>query len=267
LLGYRKYIDQACQFILSGATSQGFLGKGDINGRRAHITALNFLIEYVSLTGKRELDELIVKGLKVTYGLGNIEGWEYTESSFDADMSTVGWYIQLLSSAHHAGYKVSFKYIDRARSWIVRATYGGDEGMLKTKEQIEDNMTRKGIAFMGRFFLNVKAKKKDLPKIGRTLKAYLAKEVDQDSEDINPFYLYFTSLGLFQSHTRDWTDFNIVLKDYMEKYAGTAFYKGKEKGNYWSAYNKRYSNYGDAFYTALNILTLQTCYRYRVLNG
>jgi hypothetical protein len=34
---------------------------------------------------------------------------------------------------------------------------------------------------------------------------------------------------------------------------------------YWPAKGRRYAAHGDAFYTAMSILTLQTYYRYNIL--
>ncbi len=263
---YSKPLKDAIDFISSQKTAQGFFGGDDGNGRRAHITALCFLTEYYNLKGASELRDDILRGIKYTYTMGNVKGWEFTDSSFKADTSVTGWYILLLESVQSAGFTVDRKFIDRARSWIVQSTYGGEESVSKNRNFYEDDAVKKSVAFMGRFFLKEKLEKKDIPIIAAQLVAFLSRDSIYPETDINPYFLHFAALGLFQNHGREWHIFNREAKRYIANTAAVAKDPyGNQKGIYWPSAGKRYQKNGDEFYTALNILTLQTYYRFSII--
>ena len=57
-----------------------------------------------------------------------------------------------------------------------------------------------------------------------------------------------------------------MTTEYLARYAEPETYEDDSFGIFWTAKKRRYEKGGDALYTALNTLTLQTYYRYRVLD-
>jgi len=259
--GYRERIERACSYILGRATGLGYLGGGDKYSARSHITALNFLVEYARYTGRNDLKDEIVRGFNYTYSMGNLKGWE-TDDSYSSDSSVVGWYMTLLISARKAGYTLPRKFYDRARSWMIQAAYGGSQLYCAEGPYFEEDMGKTAIMFAGRQFFNVKLYKKDISRIAERLVSYVGRKIDQGTREIDPYFLYFASAGLFEGRGKEWYVFNLGIKNYLSDTAEHITFPNRDKGIYWPSAYKRYSRYGDIFYTAMHILTLQTHYRF-----
>ncbi|MFH1708662.1 MAG: hypothetical protein ABIF71_12215 [Planctomycetota bacterium] len=265
VLGYRATVDRACAYIRTQCAADHVYAGTDGNARRAHVVALNFLVEYAALTGDNALREEVRPGLAALFDMGAAVGWEANETQFRADRSLTGWYILLMASVRRSGYDLDRLFVDRARSWVTQATYGGREGAAPTEDQLQENAVRAAAAFMGRYFLDEKRDKDDLRSIARDLYVFFAERITRDGVEQNPYFLYFAALGLFQDHGTEWFAFNRAVKGYLARTAAQAEYFGAKAGTYWPAKGRRYEAEGDAFHTAIAVLTLQTYYRYRII--
>lgn len=220
-------------------------------------------------------------------------GWDYVEPSQRNDTSVSGWCVMALKSAHAAGLNVADsmegakRFLERSwrdtntkREWcqdwsklnpytdISRYPYewfeDGRITISEWKNNAPENPNHHDMAPVGMVlavFLGHKAGDIML----ETLANYVVKYQKPTSYPDNTYYMYYTTLGMFQVGGEKWKIWNSAVRDMLVQ--------AQHKGNgcldgSWDWKGTRFHGHevGRVLSTAYNTLCLEVYYRYAQVN-
>ena len=187
--------------------------------------------------------ELAVRCAITSQKKNQFGGWRYSPDSNDADTSVSGAVLMGLLAARNAGIEVPDESIDKALSYYQSmTTKRGEVGYSGSAGQGE-SMNRSAIAAL---VFSV-GKRREWPELAATTN-YIAKRLEQQDSSYPEYYRYYMAQALFQTDFDAWTKWkreNIVILRNLQQDDGSFP-----------------SGFGQAYGTAMSLLSLALDYRY-----
>ncbi len=211
------------------------------------------------------------------YGLG----WRYTPRCGDNDTSVTGWCVMALKSAQISGLEVSRTSFDGAKAWITRMTdergatgymtLGSDDIYAPGKnEEWRPHPTMTAVGLLCRIFIDKKKGDKVNADAAKLLMTDLPRWEVGPKPNVDFYYWYYATLALFQEDGPSgpsWTRWNNAISDLLCKTQKTSK-DGCQDGSWDVEHIERWAYAGGRVYgTAINVLTLETSFRYELVFG
>jgi hypothetical protein len=263
---YKANVKRGLEHLLNAQAADGNLG-GDAElfaFMYSHGIATLALSEAYAMTGDKRLEPALRSAIGYTVAAQHPStgGWRYRPAAMaphdPGDTSQLGWQLMALKSADLAGIALS----ERTRQGMLRFLSGvasGTHGGLasyRPHERVSAAMTAE--ALVSRQFLGLT---RDHPAANEAGE-YLLRELP-NKEQINLYYWYYGTLGMYQLQGDHWRRWNIALQNTLISCQVTA---GNLAGSWdpdciWAGYG------GRVYSTAMATLCLEVYYRYLPLYG
>jgi prenyltransferase beta subunit len=263
---YTPQIRKCIQYLLKCTSRMGYINEGAIRGQggsgmHGHGYALLFLSQvYGMQDGLRqeeveEIRDAVTRAVRVTeQAQAPNGGWLYDPAPRGDEGSVTVTQVQALRAVHNSGIRVNLKTIEKAIEYIHKTT--NEQGhtaysLSSAGSGVRPTLTAAGmcvLTYLGEY---------DSPKIGKGLD-YLIKNF-RPGQGVNVpgqqgwgqwwfFYAnYYATVAMYQRGGEYWRDWWPAVRDSMVK--------AQSEGGSWR--NSESQQYGEAFGTALALLTLQ----------
>jgi len=279
---YKQVVEKALGFILAGQQPGGYFGaeKGGYPGPEyGHGICALALAEAYGMTKDRKLKKPLERTVKYLLKAQHPGGaWGYPLRNMVNDTTVSAYIIMALKDAKLSGIKADYsKAFKGFHRHLENVCIGKHKGIGAYRKGWHTGggvgpHSATGIAMMCRMFLGAK---RDDPAIKEGIK-YLSDEGTKWKTsglipgDEGIYYVYYTSLGMFQHGGKEWKKWNKQMKPELLK----AQIKGGCADGSWPVANAReipgFKNWherlaGKVYATTLTILTLEVYYRYSPL--
>ena len=179
-------------------------------------------------------------------------GWRYHPGE-EGDTSQFGWQLMALMSARTAGLDVPDRNIAAMHRWLDRVSSGSHNGLASYKPRQMPSHAMTAEALVCRLFLDGK---KDHRAIDAAAD-FISREGIGNGQ-LNLYYCYYGTLGLYQMQDHRWLAWNRELKSKILPRQRT---DGSLAGS-WNPDTVWGRNGGRVYTTALATLCLETYYRF-----
>ncbi len=200
------------------------------------------------------------------------QGWRYGVKPGDSDTSCTAWAASALRIAQMSGLEVPREALDGALNWfggVTDDTYfrtgyieKGDPGSrpADTQDRFKPGEAMTAASIFSRILIEGRKALKTPASIGgANLLRQKLPQWDTGGGTIDMYYWYWGSLSMFQLGSQFWKSWNTSLKNAV---IPTQIAKGCENGS-WDPVCVWGSSGGRVYSTAMNVLSLETYYRYR----
>lgn len=274
---YRVQVQKGLTYLLKVQQTNGVFGSQEKGTHFIynHAIATLALVEAYELSGKLEKYKIAAQhGVNFLIQAQNPRlAWRYEARSGDNDTSITGWVAKALASAKHSGINVPPESFEGILYWLDsvtdKETYRtgyikrGDPGarLAGFEEKFESVETMTAAAVFARIFMgNHLQYEKEIQGVVALLSQDLPKWTIAGSgkSKIDYYYWYYGSLVLFQIGGGPWKVWNTHLKEALLPIQKKT---GCEKGS-WDPIGAWGSEGGRIYSTALNVMTLESYYRY-----
>ncbi len=268
---YRRTVSRAASWLVSGQSTRGcFAPEGTMYD---HAVSLMAVLDLYAYSHSLKLGRSAEAGLAYLLAAQNEgKGWRYHPRDGENDVSVTAWCAMALKAAEHAGLEVPEKAWRGIGEFLDEVTdpSTGQTGYL-SRPAIDDrvdpfqrySMTACGVLCR----LITGADRKD-PAVQKGTEILMANLPDWNQPGINsPFYYYwfYGSLVMFHMQGDDWKKWNRRTRDLLVQHQSTA--KGGMKGSWDPETQHHFGRAGGRVVsTAFAVLTLETSYRYLVIN-
>ena len=263
---YKANVKRGLEHLLNAQAADGNLG-GDAEMfafMYSHGIATLALSEAYAMSGDKRLEPALRSAIGYTVAAQHPStgGWRYRPAALaphdPGDTSQLGWQLMALKSADLAGIAIP----DRTRQGMLRflnSVSSGPQGGLasyRPHERVTAAMTAE--ALVSRQFLGLT---RDHPAANEA-GDYLLRELP-NNEQINLYYWYYGTLGMYQLQGDHWRRWNAALQE-------TLIDRQVTSGNLAGSWDPDciWAGYGGRIYcTAMATLCLEVYYRYLPLYG
>lgn len=266
---YSRTVRASLEHLLSLQDAAGGFGVVGYNYMYNHALATFAMSEAYALTGSERYRQSTESALAFTYiAQQNEGGWDYTRKTTGRnDLSITGWQILAIRSAENAGIPVPASVLERIRRYLriaVRPTGIGiyaDKGQEKGRRGI--NMVAVGL--LSKLYLGAS---RDEPAVRGAMALLLRTPPDPqalgswDATFQSYYYWYTATLALFHCGGEEWTAWNLFL---TRKLLPLQSRRPHEDGSWQPELSWIGISGGRVYSTAINVLTLETYYRYAPL--
>jgi hypothetical protein len=263
---YKAHVKRGLEHLLEFQAPDGNLG-GDAElfaFMYSHGIATLALSEAYAMSGDKRLEQPLRAAIAYTVAAQHPStgGWRYRPAALaphdPGDTSQLGWQLMAIKSADLAGISMP----ERTRQGVLRflgsVSSGVQSGLASYRphEQVTPAMTAE--ALVSRQFLGLS---KDHP-AAKEAADYLLRELP-GKEQINLYYWYYGTLGMYQIQGDHWRRWNAALQDTLvSRQVATGNLAGSwEPDCIWAGYG------GRVYSTAMATLCLEVYYRYLPLYG
>ncbi|HZE99532.1 MAG TPA: hypothetical protein VE981_21180 [Planctomycetota bacterium] len=271
---YGPTIPSALRFLISAQDSEGCVGPRGEKHLYGHAVATAAFAEALALGGTNDDAARVRKAVDFLVGAQNPgKGWRYAAKCGDNDTSVTAWAVQALWSAEQAGLTFPKAAYDGALAWIdqvtdasgrVRCIPNPHRMIPGRDEMLDPHETPTAMAMISRYRMS-KVRKESRLAAGTLL---LGKDLPRWERDSVDFcYWHFGSIAQFRIEGpagETWKAWNAALLPALLKHQVDA---GEHQGS-WDPVDRWSTHVPRRFYaTAMNAMTLETCYRYGQFSG
>lgn len=271
---FGEVVKRSQEWLLSHQDSQGGFGARDEKYMYNHALATQAIAEAYGMTRAENLKapaEKAVAFLVAAQTPG--KGWRYVPGSGDSDSSVTGWCVLALRSARYAELSVPRETLDSANAWFDSVTTNDHDVGYTSKaatglviipwdsEKWVDHDTLCALALLSRMSFGQSLS--DAIRKGLVQRLVCDPPAGNDKTD----YVYWNlgSLALFQQDGPkgdEWRKWNEAIMRAI--FLNRASNKQDCKSGSWNASERwgRSGGGGQVYATAINVLTLETYYRY-----
>ncbi|MCA9182596.1 MAG: hypothetical protein KDA51_14130, partial [Planctomycetales bacterium] len=259
---HKKNVQKGLEFLLrSQDITEGASEFGSLAGRATpharmycHGIATLALSEAYVMTQDKRILPYLQRAIDYTVDCQHsvTGGWRYQKGQ-QGDTSQFGWQLMALMSARVAGVNVPQRTIDGMHGWLDRVSSGIHGGLACYKPGHLPSRAMTAEAMVCRLFL-------EGPKNHRAINEaadFVARE-GIGSGQLNLYYCYYATLGLYQMQDERWLAWNQSLKRALLPRQRN---NGSLAGS-WDPDTVWGRNGGRVYSTALATLCLETYYRY-----
>ncbi|MBN1808431.1 MAG: terpene cyclase/mutase family protein [Planctomycetes bacterium] len=258
---YKNTVLKAVKWMISQQDANGCIGKASTRGGLGyhHSICGMALSEAYGMAKVPGTGAAAQKAIDYSINEHQVpySGWRYSPRQ-EPDTSVTGWFIMQLKSGKVAGLKVPGEGFQGAINWLDKVTtddnYSGRTG-YQSKQQASRPLTAVGM--VGRLFMGWKP---DDPLL-RGGAEYLLESLPSwgaANEQVNFYYWYYGTLGMFQVGGDYWKKWNVAMKGSL---LPTQRRGGDEDGS-WDPVGHWCPRGGRVYSTALGALCLEVYYRY-----
>jgi len=187
------------------------------------------------------------------------EGWRYTPRPENSDTSVTGWQLMALKSAILAGLDVPQTPIEEAMAWLESVSR--KDGYVGYTTKPDATIATTAVGLLCRQLFGYGRYSPLVEKPVRRIQAnppVWAREGRGAGSEIDYYYWYYATLGLFNYGGHEWRAWNSKMRDMLvdNQVAGVEFDGSWEPVGRWSPTG------GRLYSTAMAIATLEVYYRY-----
>jgi hypothetical protein len=186
-------------------------------------------------------------------------GWRYQPDSQDTDMSVFGWQFMALHSARMSGIPCPSNALDRAIAWLDRVSGGQSGGVYGYQSPNETG--RPAMSACGMFCRQLQK----IPPTDARMKetAGFLRTRSLPGSNVDFYYLYYTTLALYQHQGEVWEEWNQRVKEVLPPLQRKT---GSEAGS-WDPQGQYGGQMGRCISTAMGTLSLEVYYRFLPMYG
>ena len=256
---YQKNVRSALDWILRRQRENGYIADGP-GMAYSHAIATIALCEAYGITKDKRLKEPAERAIAYTLAAQHkaLGGWRYTPGQ-GADMSVTGWMFMVLHSARMAGLEVPDDSFDRARKFMDSMAVGKYGGLYRYGQK-EDDISKAMVA-TGMFCRQLDLVPPSHPKMQESARFLKLRPMKAESPDL--YYVYYSTLALYQHQGPIWLDWNERLKEILPQIQSKT---GKNSGS-WNPSSSMTGDGGRVVSTALATLSLEVYYRLLPMYG
>jgi len=225
-----------------------------------HGMATLALSEAYAMTKDARLEPYLKRAIQYTLAAQNVStgGWRYKPGD-EGDTSQLGWQLMSLKSAELAGINLPKQSRDGIVRFLKNVTFGKNNGLASYRpgERVSRTMTAE--ALVCRQFLGMDRNNPASDEAGD----FLLEELP-NAKQMNLYYWYYASLGMYQLQGRHWERWNDALQRALfatQETDGPNLGSWAPDGDVWGGYG------GRVYSTAMAALCLEVYYRYLPLYG
>lgn len=254
---YQDNVYRGLKFLLkSQSKSSGSLAGNATHHAKmyCHGIATLALSEAYIMTQDRQLLPYLQNAIRYTIACQNPNsgGWRYRPGE-EGDTSQFGWQLMALTSARTAGLDVPNRTINGMHEWLRRVSSGRSHGLASYKPRQMPSRAMTAEALVCRLFLDGGRNRNAINEAAN----FVAREGIGNGQ-LNLYYCYYGTLGLYQMQDHRWVAWNRALK---AKLLPLQRSDGALAGS-WDTNTVWGRNGGRVYTTSLATLCLETYYRY-----
>jgi len=239
-----------------------------------HAIATMALVEAYGMTGDETLKESAQKAFDYLVDAQDPgKGWRYTPRCGQSDSSVTGWCVMALKSAEWSGFRVPPSCFAGAKTWFDEVTTSDHNVGYSSKVtgppiplemrsyRSVDHGTPVAIAAICRILID---NKRDAPQIKGGVERLIGDLPKWDRDNIDFYYWHFGSLAIFLHDGPSGPNWKKWLEALLDAICNNqkSAKDGCQNGS-WDALEEKWGFEGGRVYaTAINVLTLETRYRY-----
>ena len=274
---YAEKLRSALARCLASQDQSGAFGRDGMNFMYNHAIASLAVIEAYALTGSPSYRRSANAALSFTLAAQQLGGgWDYTERPTGRnDLSITGWQIMALVAARGARLDVPEKAVRLMRDYLARAVTPQGIGIYSNSgpEAGRRGINMVAVGLLSTLLLG------ELPQSSRLMRAAdrlvrpsaapkWQKVENWDKTFQSYYYWYTATLALFHygagTDRPHWEAWNLQIKRTL---LSTQSHSKHESGSWPPESNWVGISGGRVYATAINVLTLETYYRYATLDG
>jgi len=267
---YRRNVEKALDHLLSRQDGRGAFGATGDNYLYNHALATLAMAEAFAMTGasrhRAALDAALAFTFAVQQGGG---GWDYTSQQTGRnDLSITGWQVMALRSAELAGVSLPDEPLERLRRYLDGAVTGSGEGIYANigQEAGRRGINMVAVGLLSRLYMGAG---RDEEKVRRAAERLLRTPPDWErtgdwERTFQSYYhWYAATLALFHLGGDEWRAWNFFVARTLPDLQSR---KAHEEGSWPPEPSWVGASGGRVYATAVNVLTLETYYRYEPLH-
>ncbi len=266
---YRRNVEKALDYLLARQDGSGAFGATGESYFYNHAIATFALGEAYALTGSQKYKESTLAAIRFSVNAQQAGGgWDYTSRSTGRnDLSITGWQIMALRTALNAGLEVPDGTLARASRFLERAVTPDGDGLYADlgQEAGRRGINMVAVGLLSRLYLGAlpadEKSRHAAERILRTPPDWAAVEGWERTFQ-SYYYWYVATLSLFHLQGPGWKAWNVFLQRAVLPLQSQ---KGHEDGSWPPEGNWLGISGGRVYATAINVLTLETYYRYEPL--
>jgi hypothetical protein len=266
---YRRNVQKAIDYLLAHQDGQGAFGAQGENYLYNHALATLAVSEALVMSGGRRLRESLEAA--VAFSASSQQsggGWDYTARSTGRnDLSITGWQVMALRSAANAGVPVPGNVLERCRGYLGGAVTADGFGIYTNlgQEAGRRGINMVAVGLLARLYMGA-APNDPMTRAaaGRILRAPPDWEGAAKWDDTfqSYYYWYTATLALFHLGGKEWKAWNFFV---ARAVLALQSQKPHEEGSWPPEPSWIGASGGRVYATALNVLILETYYRYEPL--
>lgn len=263
---YSKTVKAGIKYLVSNQQSSGLFGPSQIDGKTInymynHGVATLAVIEDYVIGGDKKLEDVIRNAVNFMLMAQNSQGsWGYQAHNSTGDSMVTVWQIFSLRLARALDIPGVAESLRRSSYWLASITNEkGQVGYQRLNNWPNGYYATTAAGMFGQLFVGWDKENPLIRKQEKILSGYLTEMTSSDRKSDKDFYCWhFWSLAMIQKYGETWQVWNTNLKDILLK---------SQTAGSWAPQD-RWAFYGGRLYTtSMAILTLQSYYRYAVIEG
>jgi len=268
---YRRNVKRALEYLIEHQDGSGAFGAIGDNYLYNQALATFAMGEACALTGLARYRESVISAVQFSVSAQQSGGgWDYTPKPTGRnDLSITGWQIMALRSVATAGIPVPEVVSERLKRFLDVAVTPDGEGIYANLGQEAGrrgpNMVAVGL--LSRLYLGAAP---DDGRVRRAVERLLRAPPDPDGMPAwdntfqSYYYWYTATLAFFHLSGEEWKAWNFFL---LRSVLPLQSKRPHEEGSWAPEQNWVGVSGGRVYATAINILTLETYYRYEPIHG
>jgi len=266
---HRRAAKDALDYLIRRQDSSGAYGAVGENYFYNHAIAMLAVSEAFALTGMETYRQSLEAAVQFSVlGQQDGGGWDYSRKpSGRNDLSITGWQIMALRSAMDAGISVPEGTIEGVRRFLQVAVTPSGEGIYANlgQERGRRGINMVAVGLLSKLYLGASPQE---PAVRAAVGRLLHTPPDPgameswDTTFQSYYYWYTATLALFHYGGEEWKAWNVFL---IRRLLPLQSRKPHEEGSWPPELNWVGVSGGRVYATAINVLTLETYYRYEPL--
>jgi hypothetical protein len=266
---YRRNVEKALDYLLGRQDGRGAFGAVGENYLYNHALATLAVSEALAMTGARRFRESLEAAVAFSASAQQSGGgWDYTARSTGRnDLSITGWQVMALHAAAAAGVEVPGRVLDRCRAYLAGAMTADGQGIYTNlgQEAGRRGINMVAVGLLSRLYMGASRNDRVVrAAAGRILRAHPDWEstASWDQTFQSYYYWYTATLALFHLGGEEWKAWNFFVARAVLALQSA---RPHEEGSWPPEPSWIGASGGRVYATALNVLTLETYYRYEPL--
>jgi hypothetical protein len=268
---YRRNVQKAIHYLLGRQDGRGAFGAVGENYLYNHALATLAVSEALIMTGDPRFRESLEAAVAFSVSAQQAGGgWDYTaQATGRNDLSITGWQVMALRSAVQAGVPVPGNVLERLSRYLDGALLADGQGIYTNlgQEKGRRGINMSAVGLLSRLYMGATRDDRGVrAAAGRVLRTPPDWERAARWEDTfqSYYYWYTATLALFHLGGEEWKAWNFFV---VRAVLGLQSEKPHEEGSWPPEPSWIGASGGRVYATAINVLTLETYYRYEPLSG
>lgn len=257
---YSPHLKRCVEYLIRNTSRAGYINEGldwgrGGSGMHGHGYALLFLSQVYGMTEQEDLKPTIMRAVRVSeQSQWRNGGWYYHPVPSGDEGSVTVTQVQALRAVHDSGIRVNATMIDRAVSYIDAVMT--DSGLTRYRMSSAEPETTLALTAAGLCVMTYLGKYES-PKIERGLeflkRRYLPGGASNLPRSQSMFYYgnYYATIAMYQAGGAHWASWWAPIRETLVR--------SQSDGGSWRGGES--SQYGEAFGTALAVLTLEVPFK------